>query len=137
MDYYKILVIGLAIIATALVAGCTGYNAGTSSTPTPTGAPATSSSSATVTTAQSSPAPTQADVTIKGSAFSPDTVTVAVHGTVKWTNQDIAAHTVNFNGDQSKQLANGDTFTKTFDTPGTYDYTCGIHPFMKGKVIVQ
>ncbi|HMK46691.1 MAG TPA: cupredoxin domain-containing protein [Methanocella sp.] len=138
MDCSKILVIGLAIIATALVAGCsTGNNMGANTTtPSPTGTPITASPEATI-TAQAGPAPSQVDVTIKDSSFSPDTVTVTVHGTVTWTNKDTVAHTVDFNGDHSKQLVNGDTFAKTFDTPGTYEYTCGIHPFMKGKVIVQ
>ena len=27
--------------------------------------------------------------------------------------------------------------TRTFDTPGTYTYSCHIHPYMQGKVVVQ
>ena len=27
--------------------------------------------------------------------------------------------------------------TRTFDTPGTFTYSCHIHPFMQGKVVVQ
>ena len=30
-----------------------------------------------------------------------------------------------------------DTYSLTFDTPGTYDYVCGIHEFMTGKVVVE
>ena len=26
---------------------------------------------------------------------------------------------------------------RTFDTPGTFTYSCHIHPFMQGKVVVQ
>ena len=26
---------------------------------------------------------------------------------------------------------------RTFDTPGTYTYSCHIHPFMQGKVVVN
>ncbi|MCL5071510.1 MAG: plastocyanin/azurin family copper-binding protein [Actinobacteria bacterium] len=33
-------------------------------------------------------------------------------------------------------LANGATFNFTFDKEGTYDYICGIHTFMTGKIIV-
>jgi plastocyanin len=27
--------------------------------------------------------------------------------------------------------------TRTFDTPGTFTYSCHIHPFMQGKVVVN
>jgi plastocyanin len=27
--------------------------------------------------------------------------------------------------------------TRTFDTPGTFTYTCHIHPYMQGTVVVQ
>ena len=30
-----------------------------------------------------------------------------------------------------------DTFSLTFDTPGTYEYVCGIHSFHKGTVVVE
>ncbi|MFQ5813961.1 MAG: hypothetical protein ACE5I2_12375, partial [Anaerolineae bacterium] len=30
-----------------------------------------------------------------------------------------------------------DTFTLTFDTPGTYEYVCLLHPFMRGEVVVE
>ena len=31
----------------------------------------------------------------------------------------------------------GNTFTMTFQKPGTYDYVCIIHPYMTGRVIVK
>jgi plastocyanin len=27
--------------------------------------------------------------------------------------------------------------TRTFDTAGTFTYTCHIHPYMQGKVVVE
>ncbi|MBW3548634.1 MAG: cupredoxin domain-containing protein, partial [Actinobacteria bacterium] len=60
--------------------------------------------------------------------------------TVTWTNQDSAAHTVKDSGDlfpESDELAQGDTFEFTYDTPGEYPYICGIHEYMKGTVTVS
>ena len=31
----------------------------------------------------------------------------------------------------------GDTFSHTFNTPGTFSYICKVHSFMTGKVIVN
>ncbi len=30
-----------------------------------------------------------------------------------------------------------ESYTLTFDEAGTYDYFCTLHPWMKGKVIVE
>jgi plastocyanin len=34
-------------------------------------------------------------------------------------------------------LAKGETFEFKFDKAGTYDYTCGVHPSMKGTITVD
>jgi plastocyanin len=77
-------------------------------------------------------------VTIKDFAFDPGDVTVAKGTTVTWKNDDSATHRIK-SGDgsfDSEDLKNGDSFEHTFDTAGTFDYICGIHPSMKGKVTV-
>jgi plastocyanin len=33
-------------------------------------------------------------------------------------------------------MASGAKFSFTFDKEGTYDYICGIHTFMTGKIVV-
>jgi plastocyanin len=33
-------------------------------------------------------------------------------------------------------MLKGQAATLKFDTPGTYDYICGLHPNMKGKIEV-
>ena len=85
------------------------------------------------------PAPAAVSVDIKNFAFTPDAINIPAGGTVQWTNNDQDAHTVS--GDtsafKSGVLSNKETFSEKFDTPGTYDYHCSIHPFMKAKVIVK
>ncbi|HEV2766785.1 MAG TPA: cupredoxin family copper-binding protein [Acidimicrobiales bacterium] len=80
------------------------------------------------------------EVVIEGFAFNPMDIEVAPGTTVTWTNQDSAPHTVKDNGDlfpESEELAQGDTFEFTYDTPGEYPYICGIHQYMKGTVTVS
>lgn len=77
--------------------------------------------------------------------FLPSTVVIGVGGTVTWTNDDTAAHTVTSgsveNGpdgtfDSSIFMA-GKTFEHTFEEAGEYDYFCIVHPWMTGKIIVE
>jgi plastocyanin len=79
-----------------------------------------------------------------GKFFEPPDVNVKTGGTVKWTNNDITAHTVTAGTpDQgpSQQFDSGlinpkGTYQETFSNTGTIDYYCTIHPWMVGKVIV-
>ena len=38
---------------------------------------------------------------------------------------------------RSKALDTDDSFSYTFDSAGTFDYFCALHPHMVGKVIVK
>jgi amicyanin len=78
-----------------------------------------------------------AQVLIKDFKFQPDQITVRKGDTVTWTHPGPASHTVKFADSESPVLSNGASYSKTFNEPGTYDYICGIHPYMKGQVIVQ
>lgn len=78
-----------------------------------------------------------ASVDIASFAFNPSSVEVAVGGTVTWTNSDSATHTVKGEGWGSSDLAQGATYSNTFDKAGTYAYSCGIHPSMTGEVVVK
>ena len=77
--------------------------------------------------------------------FIPNTVTIDVGGTVTWENNDTAAHTSTGGSasdgpsgvfDSSLIMA-GSSFSHTFDSTGTYDYFCMVHPWMSGTVIVE
>jgi plastocyanin len=72
-------------------------------------------------------------------AFSPSTATVAVGGSVTWTNSDNTSHTSTAaNGAwNSGVIAPGGQFTTTFTTAGSYPYHCTIHPGMVGTITVQ
>jgi plastocyanin len=76
---------------------------------------------------------------MKDMTFDPATVTIKTGESVTWTNEDSVTHTVvGDNGEfQSGDLADGATFSFTFDTAGTYTYHCSIHPSMKGTVVVE
>jgi len=79
----------------------------------------------------------KADVRITGFSFQPASIVVKAGGTVSWFNDDSAPHTVKFAQSESEQMGKGSSVSMTFATPGTYDYNCGIHPSMKGVVVVE
>lgn len=81
--------------------------------------------------------PGDATVEMRGQMFEPSTITISVGETVTWMNEDAVIHTVVGDGFNSGNLNEGDTFSHTFDEPGTYEYTCTIHPGMDGTVVVE
>jgi plastocyanin len=79
-------------------------------------------------------------VEIHGFAFSPKTLSVPVGSRVTWLNSDEEPHVGTSAGSlftSSKALDTGDSFSTTFQKPGTYAYYCSIHPMMVGTIIVQ
>ena len=78
-------------------------------------------------------------VTIDNFTFSPKEITVAVGTTVKWVNHDDIPHTVveKKTTFRSKALDTDDSYSFTFASAGSFDYFCGLHPHMVGKIIVQ
>lgn len=77
-------------------------------------------------------------VTIDNFTFTPGVLTVPAGTTVTWRNRDDIPHSiVGKNGAfRSAALDTDDRYTFTFKTAGTFDYVCGLHPHMTGKVIV-
>jgi plastocyanin len=66
-------------------------------------------------------------------AFVPETLTIETGDTVTWSNQDSVPHTVTGFGDDVN-VPPGETFSHTFNEPGTFDYVCTIHPEMSGPL---
>jgi plastocyanin len=80
-----------------------------------------------------------AKVSIINFEFTPAETTVAPGESVTWTNDDGAPHGLKFQ-DGAKGtdlLLPSATFSRRFDRAGTYDYTCAVHPYMTGRVIVR
>lgn len=86
-------------------------------------------------------------------AFRPEAITVAAGDEVTWTQNDAGFHTVTSGTVEpspggvtpqpdglfdSGELPTDETFSRTFDEPGTYAYFCEIHPAtMTGEVVVE
>jgi plastocyanin len=81
----------------------------------------------------------KAEVKIDNFNFSPAALKVTAGTQITWINSDDIPHTVVSDGPafKSKVLATGEKFTFSADKPGTYSYSCSIHPNMTGKVVVQ
>jgi plastocyanin len=77
-------------------------------------------------------------VSIEDFFFSPANMTVAPGTTVKWVNNGQAPHTSTADDGtwDSGTLQPGESFSFTFDQPGTYTYHCNIHPNMTGTITV-
>lgn len=79
-------------------------------------------------------------VDIKDLAYAHASLEIPVGATVTWTNSDTVPHTVTARDRgllQSGTLNPGDSYSQTFDQPGTIDYFCEFHANMKGTIIVQ
>ena len=77
--------------------------------------------------------------------FSPYNAAIKVGGTITWSNDDTAAHTVTAGnpGDgptghfDSSLLMAGGSFSHTFDEQGEFDYFCMVHPWQQGIITVD
>jgi plastocyanin len=127
----RLILIGVAAVITVLVAAfavgrglASDTGGGTSAAAGPTSSPPSGSGAAEV---------------ISDFAFSPETITVKVGSAVTWTNHDPFAHSVKSADGTfvSQDLEQGQTFSATFNTAGTFAYICGIHNSMTGTVVVQ
>jgi plastocyanin len=78
-------------------------------------------------------------ITMKDFMFSPVPLTVRAGATVTWTNLDDEPHTaVSDTGEfRSGAMDTNESFSFKFEKPGTYHFTCSIHPRMVGTIIVQ
>jgi plastocyanin len=77
-------------------------------------------------------------VGIDNFAFTPETVTIKPGDTVVFENHDDIPHlVVDVAGKfRSKALDTNDKFSMAFPSAGEFAYFCGLHPHMKGKIIV-
>ncbi len=106
------------------MSGTVVVTAGTAATPPPATVPPTTIGGTTV--------------NMGDNYFSPRSLTVAAGSAVTWVNRGNNQHTVTTNDAlfHSGLLAPGQTFSYTFNTPGTYLYLCAIHPSMTATITV-
>ena len=125
----------LLVAALAVVLVDLGPARSDDTTPAATPAPAAAAAPAKVADA----APTANQVTVDNFSFTPATLTIKVGTTVTFINHDDIPHSiVNAEGKfRSHALDTDQSFQFTFATAGDYDYFCGLHPHMKGKIIVE
>jgi plastocyanin len=100
---------------------------------------ATTTTKATTTTAKSVNA--GAVITISEFMFNPASATIKAGQSIEWKNDGNVAHTVTETSTPrtfaSADINPGQTYTQTFDKPGTYNYVCSIHPDrMQGTIVV-
>lgn len=77
-------------------------------------------------------------VSIVNFAFKPGTVKVKRGGRVTFTNTANTAHTATHAGVfDTKRIQPGESETVKLERRGTFVYHCKIHPFMKGKIVVE
>lgn len=90
--------------------------------------------------------PEDAPIYIRNFEFLPEVLTVEPGKTVVWVNEDDEQHSIV--SDPQKGLGEGElfrsgtlemggTYSLTFIESGEYNYHCGLHPGMIGKVLVE
>ena len=82
------------------------------------------------------PAPTGA-ISMIDNDYQPRTRTVPVGSTVSWVNEGDLPHTATAAGVfDSGILMSGESWSRTFNSVGTFDYVCTLHPEMRGTLSV-
>ena len=124
------VVSAILMFAIACGGGYSSTPASPSPTPSPTPTPGGPSSSVSIPTGAQS---------LGNRAFMPDELDVAVGTTVTWMNTDSISHTStsDANAWNSGIVAPGGQFSFAFQTAGTFQYHCAIHPGMVGTVVVH
>ncbi len=83
--------------------------------------------------------PASSQIVIKDFMFTPMSLTVKAGSSVTWTNKDDEPHSVVSDTGlfRSGAVDTDEIFSFKFDKPGTYHFTCSIHPRMVGTIIVE
>ena len=83
------------------------------------------------------------DATVNIENFGFGNATISAGDTLAWSNADGVSHTVTAGtggrsdgGFDSGLMSPGASFQTTFDQPGRFSYTCTLHSFMSGVVVV-
>jgi plastocyanin len=113
---------GLALVLVAASCGGDSGYGGSPTSPPPNTPPSNSST-----------------VTLYDNYFTPQSTTVAKGATVTWDWTTGTTHNVTFDDGPASGNKSGGTYTRTFNTTGTFNYVCTIHQAlgMTGTITVQ
>ena len=75
-------------------------------------------------------------VNVVDNSFSPKTIKIAPGDTVTWDFKGKATHNVHGAGGLDSGNKKSGSYSKQFNSSGTYGYICTIHAGMTGKVVV-
>jgi plastocyanin len=86
---------------------------------------------------ETAPEPDENEIVVADYTFVPETLTVEVGSEVKWSSSDVVFHTITASdGSFSGALRPNQSFSQTFEQPGTYEYFSAFYPNVKGTVEV-
>ena len=81
-------------------------------------------------------APRRHEVEIRSFVYEPERLEVQRGDTVVWLNRDIVAHTATTDGWTTGEIRTDSADWIVVEEPGEYEYTCILHPTMKGLLVV-
>jgi plastocyanin len=125
----------LAVVSLSACGGGGGYSTGPGGQNPPPGG-------------QQPPPSTSATIVVKNNRFDPSATTVNVGTTVTWTwdacdddgygGQTCVNHSVTFAGGSGSPTQSTGTYSRPFNTAGTFNYTCIVHgSAMAGQVVAR
>ena len=76
-------------------------------------------------------------IRIQGGKFVPNLLLVMKGTTVTWVNEDSVDHQISHDDFESPVLKPGASWSYTFNSVFTYEYTCKLQPGVKGAVGVR
>lgn len=81
----------------------------------------------------------EVQIDIKDYAFQKPNIRIKIGTKVTWTNRDTVKHTATADDGtfDTGLLAQGESGSYVFTTPGTFGYYCIPHPSMRGTIIVE
>lgn len=83
-------------------------------------------------------APKTHTITIEGTSFQPDRLTVAEGDSIVWVNKDPFPHTATASGTfDSGSIDPEKSWKFLAGKKGTFDYICTFHPTMKARLTVE
>jgi plastocyanin len=126
-----VVFVGLCVLLAFALAGC--------SSVTPSAPPSTTSVGTSGTPATTAVPPiAHAAVSMSDTAFKPAKLTVKAGTVVTWTDAGTANHSIAFDDGsvRSPVILSGQKASHVFSDTGTFDYHDGLHPEIKGTVVV-